>query len=1500
MKQIFLNNLDLIYLFYGAAFFFLGTACFVLYLRERSQKTFPWLVLSLFGFLHGYNEWLDMLAYSFSDKHFLTGQRDFFLAFSFFCLLEFSRQSLQILKKIRIPVAVYGLFLGWVAVAYFQARSFSGHQSVIRYYLGFLGGLGASCSLFCYVPFLSKDGSGRFFKSLGALFFIYAVAAGLIVPESRLFLSRFFNQEMFLKFTGIPIQLVRGVLVAVIAFLFIYRAAKITLALRGGERGGRSVRVILISYLVLYCIFLIFGYRFISVLTAHEKSQLQKIILSDAKLLRYGLGPLDAASVISPRDFASYPQVRQAHRRLSHLAELSTFAATLYLVTLDEDRPHFTISSRTQVFPHYFTPPYGQKAPLSVIMDAYRSKMPTVFSGYRDAQGYETQAIFVPLLNTKSEVVALLGIDLDGRRWQSELLRIRLLAIFVIMAFLVLLIVAYAFLILFALRSIELQIQKDNLDKALARLKETQSELTRSEETFRGILNNSPNPIFGFDRDLKLVFWNHGAEVFYGYGKDEIIDEKNPVLNKKMSELFGITKLVPEIEAVFSGVPFCREILHQTRRGAANVVMTLFPVKDPLGHILFAIGLIQDMSEHKRFEETLAAVHAQLKSVLDGATRVSIIAADLNGVITVFNKGAGDLLGYQEEEVVGRKNLFFCHVEDEIRLFGEEFIKTLNDPLRSSEAYAQFLKVASSTELEWTYARRDGTRVSVEISVTELYDAKNEPAGYLAIAVDLTARKSAERAFSDSQQKYRELADSLNIGIFRTSPGFDGRFLEVSPPITRMLGGASSEEVKNHAVCDFYADKAKRQFFSEKMMKYGSVKNEEFEVRTLQGGTFWASISAEVKTDIGGRVYFEGILEDITERKQMEFKVYEERDRLRKIATSIGAGLCLVDVNFDIVWVNETLEKWFGGIDTIKGKKCYATYQLKNTICAGCPTHKALKTGQMETAETRSVFPDGRVMDFLIICSPIKNEKGEVVQVLELTLDMTERKKILELLEYERALSRNIIDSIGEELMILDAQKRVILDVNREFCEKAHLKKEDVIGKVCDKAILHPDATYEDCGFDEVVEQGRVVAMTHVHQRSNGRKFYCDVTLSPLKDEKGQIIGVIHLSRDISDRKKLEDDLRQYSQSLESLVKERTKALQKSEMMFRKLFESAQDGILIIDFESGKIIDINPYVSDLLECSREEIQGQDYRSLPINSESKIFDKAHQELKHKFSVFYNDVVLRTSSGKEISVEVGASLYFVEDKKIVQFNIRDLTERKKVEKIKTEFVSMVSHELRTPLSAIKEGVEIVADGTQGKLNKSQAECLDIALSNIKRLNRLIGDILDISKIQSNLLKVNSTACSIYDIVDQVYNLVRIEIEKRGMVFVTDLEKDLPRVYADKDRLIQVLINLLNNAVKFTREHSKITLSCRRSAEGVVEFSVKDEGAGIPPEELARLFGKFVQLDSTLVRRVGGTGLGLYISRNLVEAMSGKIWAESQIGAGTFFKFTIPIFKEKQWRL
>ncbi len=1490
----FIGNLDFIFLFYGAAFFFLGTASLVLFVRERRLKTVPWIWLGLFGFTHGANEWLDMLANSLLDVRFFEVGRLFILVLSFLCLLEFSRRSTTILKKIRIGPWIYLPLIGLVLYDFYVSKCLGCTTSAIRYYLGFPAAVWTGFAFFGFRNNGEQRSPSHFlYGVIGFLFMLYAVAENLVVPKSHFWLSLFLNQSSFLEWTHVPLKLFRGLLVTLIAVFLIYRVNKVTLSMPGIGRGKRYVRYILTVFLSLYLIFLFAGFRLVNSVELYERHHQNRMILADARLLEQSIGIVDLGPFEGMRGDTVYREYRLMHNRMMQLADIAHFTKSLYLILFREGRPLFVVGSQSQVFPMKISPAFGASIPRRSIFEAAYSKLPTIYGPYKDRFARTSYSVFIPLMDAKGHVNALLGMDLDGYKVELQLYRVRLYILFIIMAFLVLLILGYAFLTVFSLKSLELEVQKNNLDKALAHLKETEAELARSEETFRGILNNSPNAIFGFDRDLKIIFWNFGAERLYGYKKDEIVNEKNPILSRRFTELFGIEDMEEKAEKVFSGATAISEIEHRARHGRVDVIMTLFPVKDPQEHILFGIGLIQDISEHKRFEEKLAAAHTQLKAIVDAATEVTIIATDLNGLITVFNTGAEKMFRVSADEVVGKKTTMQFHLESEVLAYGEELSKKFGRSVAGLDAVVFKAQQGSFDTHEWTGVRKDGTRLSALLTVTGLRNTRGELLGYLGVGFDLTSRKEAEKALLLSQQKYKDLVNSLNTGVYSNTPGPEGRFLEVNPAMLSMFEIDSEKEFLKHAVSETYQDRSKRLSFSEKITRQGYVKNEELELKTFKGRPFWASVTAVLKYDERGSAYFSGILQDITDRKTIELRLFEERDRLKTIADSIGAGLSLVNRDFQIVWINETLERWFGKTDTVQGKACYETYAYRHNLCEDCPTKRAFETGQLQAGDQRITFPNGNVRDFQLICTPIKNDKGEIEQILELTLDITEKNRTLELLEYERALSRNVIDSIGEELMVLDCHNRSIIDVNRKFLETSGLTKEAVIGKRCTDLGTHFCPPCEACDLDEAVEEGKVVESTHVHLSPSGEKVYVDVTLSPLRDEKGQVIGVIHLTRDVSDRKRLEDELRHYSESLESVVRERTLALQKSELMFRRLFESAQDGILIIDPENGKIIDVNPYALQLLECTQEQVQDIDYRNFTFAQDVKVFAHLLEELKHKMSAVKEEVVLKTCTAREITVEVRGSLYFVEEKKIVQFNMRDITERKRLEKIKTEFVSMVSHELRTPLSAIKEGVEIVADGTQGKLNRDQHECLGIALSNIKRLNRLIGDILDISKIQSNLLKVKLTPSDIYQVIDQVYSLVRIEIEKRGMVFVTDLEKNLPCVMADRDRLIQVLMNLLNNAVKFTREKSKITLLARKTSD-FVEFAIKDEGAGIPPEELSRLFGKFVQLDSTLVRRVGGTGLGLYISRNFVEAMGGQIWAESKLGEGSVFKFTLPIQK------
>jgi len=230
------------------------------------------------------------------------------------------------------------------------------------------------------------------------------------------------------------------------------------------------------------------------------------------------------------------------------------------------------------------------------------------------------------------------------------------------------------------------------------------------------------------------------------------------------------------------------------------------------------------------------------------------------------------------------------------------------------------------------------------------------------------------------------------------------------------------------------------------------------------------------------------------------------------------------------------------------------------------------------------------------------------------------------------------------------------------------------------------------------------------------------------------------------------------------------------------------------------------------------------------------------------------------------------------------------------IKSEFTSVVSHELRTPLTAIKEGIAIVLDETAGKINPEQKDFLATAKRNVDRLARLINDVLDFQKLESGRMKFEMQKGDINEVVSEVIKEMTPAAKERKLALIADLDKKIPEIEFDRDGIIQVLTNLVNNAVKFTEEGSiVIATSCDRKNNAVL-VSVKDTGRGIKKEDLPRLFKSFEQLEKGKGRKTGGTGLGLAISKGIITRHNGKIWAESEYGKGTNFCFILPITERR----
>jgi len=271
----------------------------------------------------------------------------------------------------------------------------------------------------------------------------------------------------------------------------------------------------------------------------------------------------------------------------------------------------------------------------------------------------------------------------------------------------------------------------------------------------------------------------------------------------------------------------------------------------------------------------------------------------------------------------------------------------------------------------------------------------------------------------------------------------------------------------------------------------------------------------------------------------------------------------------------------------------------------------------------------------------------------------------------------------------------------------------------------------------------------------------------------------------------------------------------------------------------------------------------------------------------------ELVVQHPDGRAIPILVSAAPLYEDNGRITGgvAAFQDITGLYEVDRLKSEFVSIVSHELRTPLTSIKGALQLLIDERLAS-DPDHAMLLNVALSNTERLVRIINDILDISKIEAGKLELNARPHAVHEVVKQ--SLQNVEPIARGALVTlqADIEAGVPAVQVDLDRAIQVVVNLLSNALKVAPPHSAVTLAARRAADGFVAFSVTDRGRGIAPDKIGLLFQKFQQLDGANTRKARGTGLGLAIVKALVEMQGGEVSVESRVGHGSTFTVTVPV--------
>lgn len=471
----------------------------------------------------------------------------------------------------------------------------------------------------------------------------------------------------------------------------------------------------------------------------------------------------------------------------------------------------------------------------------------------------------------------------------------------------------------------------------------------------------------------------------------------------------------------------------------------------------------------------------------------------------------------------------------------------------------------------------------------------------------------------------------------------------------------------------------------------------------------------------------------------------------------------------------------------------------------------------------------------------------------------------------------------------------VIVYVNKSFESLTGYKVINIVGKSISSIFL------EKKKIDDLLKntfQKRSVNSCDLMLLTKDKKqISTNVSFSVRQDTKGKFIGyfvsITNIDESVELRERLEEKVEERTKELEKAKEALIHMLADAEIARRKMEEEKNrtmsiianftDGLLFFD-KRKKFSLINPKAKYFLGIKEEKrMIGKLISELPRLRCLSEF------IKEKKGVSREEIYIR----KDLVLEVTIVLISIEERTTGYLVVlHDITREKLIEKMKTEFVSLAAHQLRTPLSAIKWTIKIFLEGDLGKINKEQEEFLQDAYNSNEKMITLVNDLLSVTKIEEGKYVYQPILVNAKDLVKETMILHREKAKKRKITIEVNCPKEkLRKISIDVERMKIVLANLLNNAISYTPPGGKITISLKQTKKET-ELSIKDTGIGVPKNEYKRVFTKFFRATNAIRKETEGTGLGLYIAKNIVEAHKGKIWFESEENIGTTFYITLPI--------
>ncbi|MGC1275581.1 MAG: PAS domain S-box protein [Planctomycetaceae bacterium] len=624
------------------------------------------------------------------------------------------------------------------------------------------------------------------------------------------------------------------------------------------------------------------------------------------------------------------------------------------------------------------------------------------------------------------------------------------------------------------------------------------------------------------------------------------------------------------------------------------------------------------------------------------------------------------------------------------------------------------------------------------------------------------------------------------------------------------------------------------------------------------------------------------VFRDVSERRRHERQVPDALDYASNIIATLREPFLVINGDLKVHTANRSFYENFGA--TPQETEGVFIYDLGNGQW-NIPGLRAVLTEVLADHhpvvdyEVEHDFPAIGRRHMLLNAVRIRKPGNHSDLILLAIEDVTERKRA----EADAHFLASIVNSSGDAI-IGKSLDGIIQSWNPAAVRMFGYTAEQAVGRPI-TLIIPAERTDEEAGILARLRAGeRIEHFDTVRVRSDGRLVAVSLNISPIKDGAGRIVGASKIARDVTDRKQAEY------------------ALTVSEVRYRRLFEAAKDGILILDTGTGRITDANPFMADLLGYSHDDFMDKELWEIGLFSDKSDNEAAVRELQQTGYIRYEHLPLESKRGRRVEVEVVANVYQEDHQPVIQCNIRDVTERSRMERKvkeqtealadlhrrKDEFLAMLSHELRNPLAPIANAVQLLR--LQKNEDPLQQRARTVIERQVGQLKHLIDDLLEVSRIATGRVQLRLERVAVGGIVERAVETARPLIGQHRHELTVTVPQEPIWLSADAARLEQVVVNLLTNAAKYTEEGGRIGLTVEHEGDEAV-LRVRDSGVGIAPELLPRIFDLFTQAERSLARSDGGLGIGLALVQRLVELHQGQVEAHSSLGRGSEFVVRLP---------